>query len=86
MAAEQLRHPDGSAIFRLKDAEPKAVCTTEAPITEPFSISPDERPWNEYYEADEALRLVENGESVFLCGYGGTGKTFAAKEAAQRLL
>ena len=35
-AAKQLRHPDGSAIFRLKDAEPKEVCTTEAPITEPF--------------------------------------------------
>ena len=64
LAAEQLRHPDGSAIFRLKDAEPKAVRTTEAPITETFSISPDERPWNDFYEADEVLRLVENGESV----------------------
>ena len=29
---------------------------------------------------------MENGESVFLCGYGGTGKTFVAKEAARRLL
>ena len=54
-------------------------------MTEPLSISPDERPWNDY-EADEVLRLVENGESVSLCGYGGTGKTFAAKRAAKRLL
>ena len=28
LAAEQLRHPDGNAIFRLRDAEPKVVCTT----------------------------------------------------------
>ena len=62
------------------------MCATEAPITETFSISPDERPWNEYYEADDVLRLVEKGESVFLCGYGGTGKTFAARAAAQRLM
>ena len=54
-------------------------------MTEPFSISPDERPWNDY-AADEVLRLVENGESVFLCGYGGTGKTFVAKRAVRRLL
>ena len=67
LAAEQLCHPDGSAIFRLRDAEPKVVCTTEAPVTEPFSISPDERPWTDY-EADEVLRLVENGESVSSAG------------------
>ena len=77
-AAEQLRHPDGSAIFRLRDTEPKAACTTQAPITEPFSISLVQLPWTEYYEADEAHRLVEKGESVFLCGYGGTGKTVCA--------
>ena len=50
------------------------------------SISPDERPWNEFYEADDVLRFVDNGESVVLCGYGGTGKTFATKRVVRRLL
>ena len=54
-------------------------------MSEPFCISPDERPWNEY-EAGDLVHLVEHGNSVFLCGYGGTGKTFAAKEAVRRLL
>ena len=78
-AAEQQRHPDGSAIFRLRDAEPKSVCTTEAPITEPFSISLDERPWTEYYEADEAHRLVEMARAFSCAAMVGRGRRFVPK-------
>ena len=52
----------------------------------------DEQPasegWRDFIETDEepafdeALRLVEQGQSVFLQGFGGTGRTHAAKEIA----
>ena len=91
-AAQEPRHPDGSAVFRLKEAKPKAVCSTEAPVTEPFAMDLEERPWRDFHEgesgaaSDELLRLVDLGESCFCNGYGGTGKTVAAKAVARRLL
>ena len=48
--------------------------------------------WKDFFEtdgalaSDEARRLVAEGQSVFLQGFGGTGRTYAAKAIARELL
>ena len=66
---------------------------TATPFQDRLDMLCDEQPssseWRDFFETDEepafdeALRLVKSGQSVFLQGYGGTGRTFAAKEIAK---
>ena len=94
------KHGDGTNVFRVQDADPRFIISSGLPVTQDTvhanvtSISDDEQPafqgWRDFYETDdelafdEALRLVEQGQSVFLQGFGGTGRTFAAKEIARK--
>ena len=80
------KHEDGSDVFRVQDAEPRLIISSGLPVTQDTahanvtSISDDEQPavqgWRDFYETDdelafdEALRLVEQGQSVFLQGFG----------------
>ena len=44
--------------------------------------------WRDYYEpsAEQARKLVMSGSSVFLQGFGGTGRTYATKLIVKELL
>ena len=93
---QQPRHPDDSNIFKAKRATTVIVCSTAPPITEGFVVEAEALAaasgWNDFTEdeehpaEEEALRLISSGQSVFFNGFGGTGKTHAAKQAAKMLL
>ena len=79
-------HEDGIDVFRVQDAEPRLIISSGLPVTQDTvhtnvsSISDDEQPasedWRDAYATDdelafdEALRLVNQGQSVFLQGFG----------------
>ena len=86
-AAEAITHDDDGAtpMFRLSQGAAKLVCTTEPPITPKFEVLVEPVQWRDF-GTEEVQRLVFSGKSVFLNGFGGTGKTFAAKEVVKMLL
>ena len=79
-------------MFRVKDSQGCVVCMTEPPVTGTFDVNVDPVQWTDFFETtnkpafDEARRLVMEGRSVFLQGFGGTGRTYAAKLIAKELM
>ena len=61
-------------------------------MTGVFDPATPQLTWNDFFETpsapaiEEAKRLVLEGQSVFLQGFGGTGRTYAAKAIAAELL
>ena len=92
VAATAIQHADGSKMFRVKQSEGCLVCTTEPPVTGTCGINVELAQWTDFFETkhkpafDEARRLVMEGRSVFLQGFGGTGRTYAAKLIAKELM
>ena len=82
-------HPDGRNTFRLKPNSNVVVCVNDPPVTPNFEFSTRAPPWVDYFVdgvAGEARAIVMRGESVFLQGYGGTGRTYAARAIVTELL
>ena len=79
-------------MFHDKQSEGCLVCTTEPPVTGTCGINVELAQWTDFFETkhkpafDEARRLVMEGHSVFLQGFGGTGRTYAAKLIAKELM
>ena len=65
---------------------------TEPPVTAAFEVTSEPPRWQDFFETndqpafDEARRLVMEGQSAFLQGFGGTGRTYAAKMIVKELL
>ena len=92
VAVESQQYPDGTNIFRLRDTEACMICTTEPPTTAKFEITPNNRTWTDHFDSPDtpieqlAHSLVLNdNSSVFLQGFGGTGRTYCAKRIAVEL-
>ena len=91
-AATAVRHGDGSCMFRIKQSRGCVVCMTEPPVTAAFELASEPPQWQDFFETNdqpafnEAGRLVMEGRSVFLQGFGGTGRTCAAKMIVKELL
>ena len=91
-ALQACLHPDGSQMFKEKIGPCCLVCSSEPPVTPAFEISTQPAQWCDFHEADdnptlvEAMRIVMEGSSVFLQGFGGTGRTCAAKVIVKELL
>ena len=66
------------------------VCMTEPPVTPDHGIENNIPVWQDFTETDNqpaidrARELVLGGQSVFLQGFGGTGRTCTAKDIARR--
>ena len=92
-AASAMTHADGSDMFRIKASSGSVVCMTEPAVTPTFDLCNDLPKWRDFTEThehkalDEARRLVVGeGRSVCLQGFGGTGRTYAAKLIAKELM
>ena len=89
VAVLALKHADGTQMFRLKHSRNVVVCASTPPITQTFELSTRVPTWIDYFMDDatgEARAIIMRGESVCLQGFGGTGRTFAAKAIARELL
>ena len=76
-------------MFRAKPNSNVVVCASDPPITPDFEFSTQAPPWIDYFVDDamgEARAIVTRGESVFLQGFGGTGRTYAARAIVKELL
>jgi hypothetical protein len=88
-AALAYKHPDGTNMFRIKPNSNVIVCASDPPVTPNFEFSARAPPWIDYFVDDaagKARAIVMRGESVFLQGYGGTGRTYAARAIVTELL
>ena len=76
-------------MFRMKPNSNVVVCASDPPITPDFEFSTQAPPWIDYFVDDamgEARAIVTRGESVFLQGFGGTGRTYATRAIVTELL
>ena len=80
-------------MFRVRETRGTVICMTEPPVTPDYNIEHNIPVWQDFVETDSqptidrARELVTGeGQSVFLQGFGGTGRTYAAKQIAKELL
>ena len=66
---------------------------TEPPVTPDYNIENNIPIWQDFVETDSQPTIdrarelvIGEGQSVFLQGFGGTGRTYAAKQIAKELL
>ena len=82
-----IQHADGTSVFRVRSAEPRVIVNNTMPATcanhmDQFEFNaPGRNAWCDFYETaaapafEDAMRLAQAKQSVFLQGIGGTGKS-----------
>ena len=80
-------------MFRVLETKGIVICMTEPPVTPDYSIENNIPVWQDFVETDRQPTIdrarelvIGEGQSVFLQGFGGTGRTYAAKQIAKELL
>ena len=88
-----IKHPDDSNMFRVRETRGTVICMTEPPVTPDYNIEHNIPVWQDFVETDSQPAIdrarelvIGEGQSVFLQGFGGTGRTYAAKQIAKELL
>ena len=87
-----IKHPNDSNRLRVRETRGTVICMTEPPVTPDYSIENNIPIWQDFVETDSQPAIdrarelvIGEGQSVFLQGFGGTGRTYAAKQIAKEL-